>query len=59
MTLLIPSDQGEKVKFPSRHDLDIFIYYILAQRGLQIWRFARAIKFFVKIAYCHRNHVTL
>jgi hypothetical protein len=59
MTLLIASDQSKKPKFPLRHDLDIFIYYILAQRGLQIWRFARAIKFFVKTAYCHGNHVTL
>ena len=48
-----------EAKIPSCHDLDISIYYILTEYGVKIWCFARAIKFFVKPAKCHANHVTL
>ena len=51
------SDRGKKMKIPSRHDLDISINYIPTLRGLQIWCFVMAIKFFVKPTYCHANHV--
>jgi hypothetical protein len=45
---LIISDQGKKTKIPSRHGLDISNNFIPTQCGLQLWRFAIAIKFFVK-----------
>jgi hypothetical protein len=55
MTLLITSDQGKKQKRNLRHDLDISIYYTLAQLGPHIWHFARAIKFFVKTRQLSRK----
>jgi hypothetical protein len=55
MTLSITSDQDKKPESPSRHDLDISIYYILAQCGPQIWRFVTAIKFFVKTRLLSRK----
>jgi hypothetical protein len=45
---LIISDQGKKTKIPLRHGLDISNNYIPTQCGLQLWRFAIAMKFFVK-----------
>ena len=55
MRLLITSDQGKDPKKPLRHNLDIFIYYILAQRRPHIWCSARAIKFFVKTCLLSRE----
>ena len=52
---LITSDQRKKLKIALRHDLDISINYTLTQCGPQMWRFARAIKIFVKSCLLSRK----